>query len=66
MNTNQLEKRDSYTFKSGAIYDGEWRGNMRFINIKIYFILITWFVLMHREGNGIQKWPDGARYDGTW
>jgi hypothetical protein len=28
-NTTTREKRPPYTFKSGAIYDGEWLGNMR-------------------------------------
>ena len=27
--TMNREKRSPYTFKSGAIYDGEWRGNVR-------------------------------------
>ena len=28
-NPDIREKRPAYTFKSGAIYDGEWKGNMR-------------------------------------
>jgi len=28
-NSDKREKRPPYTFKSGAIYDGEWKGNMR-------------------------------------
>lgn len=27
--TDIREKRPPYTFKSGAIYDGEWKGNAR-------------------------------------
>ena len=27
--TGKREKRPVYTFKSGATYDGEWRGGMR-------------------------------------
>ncbi len=29
MNADVREKRQPYTFKSGAVYDGEWKGNMR-------------------------------------
>ena len=25
----QREKRPPYTFKSGAVYEGEWKGNVR-------------------------------------
>ena len=39
------EKRPTYTFKTGATYDGEWIGGFR-------------------DGYGVQKWPDGAQYEG--
>jgi len=39
------EKRPAFTFKSGAVYEGDWIGD-------------------RREGAGVQKWPDGARYEG--
>lgn len=39
------EKRITYTFKTGATYDGEWIGGFR-------------------DGYGVQKWPDGAQYEG--
>lgn len=29
VNNDKLEKRPPYTFKSGAIYEGGWKGNMR-------------------------------------
>ena len=41
------EKRPTYTFKTGATYDGEWIGGFR-------------------DGYGVQKWPDGAQYEGQW
>ena len=41
----ELEKRPPYKFKSGAVYEGQWRGNVR-------------------EGNGVQTWQDGAKYEG--
>jgi len=44
-NSTVKEKRPVFTFKSGAVYDGEWIGD-------------------RREGYGVQKWPDGARYEG--
>ncbi len=28
-NTDKIDHRPPYTFKSGAVYEGEWRGNMR-------------------------------------
>ena len=28
-NPNNIERRPPFTFKSGAIYDGEWKGTMR-------------------------------------
>jgi len=36
-----------YRFRSGAIYEGDWKG-------------------MLRDGWGVQTWPDGARYEGTF
>ena len=27
--SNKREKRPPFQFKSGAVYEGEWRGNMR-------------------------------------
>jgi len=29
VNPDKREKRPPYTFKSGAVYDGEWKGNVR-------------------------------------
>ena len=35
----------TFTFKSGAIYRGQWKDGMR-------------------DGEGLQTWPDGAKYEG--
>jgi hypothetical protein len=45
LNEKELEELKGITFKSGAVYEGEWIGHVR-------------------DGFGIQRWPDGARYEG--
>jgi len=43
--SNERERRPLFVFKSGATYDGEWKG-------------------VARDGQGVQIWKDGAKYEG--
>lgn len=44
-NPAQERTNKKHTYKSGAVYNGEWKGGFR-------------------DGQGIQKWIDGAMYEG--
>jgi len=47
MNWDIREKRPAFTFRTGAVYEGEWLKG-------------------HRDGFGVQIWPDGGRYEGKY
>ena len=62
--------RHTFTYKSGAVYDGEWlnyqrsgRGKMRFLNNIIYSG--EWLRDLP-SGHGVLELSPGLRYTGNW
>jgi hypothetical protein len=64
--------KGKFTWKSGAIYDGEWKNDLR-NGFGTYtsasskdWVYEGFFVDDLYEGKGIYRWPDGRVYEGLW
>ena len=64
------ENRPGYTYKSGTIYDGQWRGGFRDGHGKISWpdgaVYEGNWALGRAEGQGKFVYVDGDVYEGEW